>query len=1354
MDISLPIKKPGIYFLKAEASGVNTETFIVVSQNGTIIREDRDDYLFWTQNFQNGQSQPNVNLAFYNLEKKVTLLRRAQTDSQGLLKLAKLNDCDLIVATKGDDVQIIPVDIPFSGKIDRSKFWWGAPKKYKVFVYTDRPIYKPGDTGYFRGIVRLDNDALYRLPAAGTPVKVEISQYDTDPVYSGALTLNSQGVFFGEFKLPEEIRTGGYSLKLTIGEEEHPYAAHFDIAAYRKPEYFLSLETDHFEYINGDTITATVTGQYFFGQPLAGKEVEYQVKVADFYERENADYSYYQDEVLYHSYYGKEITRGKVKLDENGRATFKIETKIGEEESSKIYLLFVYFRDETQNPSVAGKNVLVHQGEFNLFGQKLKYSVPLGEKIQLRVKALGVDQKARSGVLVSAETKRQWWAAKGTDQKHPFYEKKEENLDKLSGVTDEEGIVSFSFTPQRSGSFQVKVSAQDSRGNKISRRFYFWVYDPRERNIFSRDHAEADQITLTLDKESYRVGETARITASLPGRTAQLLLTAERNKIYEYRILTTESELISFEFKITENHVPNIFINLSAFIDNEFKDESINLPVAADHKKITIKIVPNREQYRPGEEVQLTLKTTDSSGTPVSANLSLAVVDKAIYELGADQTPEIFRHFYNERSQTVSFTHSKANIGESLGGAGGGGGGDYREVFADTAYWNPNIQTNADGLATVSFRLPDNLTTWVIAAYGATIDTKVGQAKDEILVTKEVVVRPFLPNFFTGGDQVTLQTSVQNYQGKDDNFSVKLETEGLILESAESQNIWLENGGSGTVFWNVRVGDNTERATLIFSAKAESTEKGDVVKVELPVKPYGFKEFNVQSGIDNGEVKIKLDPESQNSRSKVTINLAPSLASSIPEALTRLAGYPYGCIEQTTSRFVPVVIVKKNLSYLGITKPRIVDHLDEMLKAGFDRLLALQGDNGGWSWWRGDYADVFITSYVLESLQQVREAGVEVPEKLFNKALEFLKKKQDYFQEGKEAIYSNYTLSLIDPSLALEGNYEADDLDDDELAVYILLLKNIGKEEKAKQLASALLDRVQHSPGGYLSWQAGKKETFGSVEKSTALAVRALLATGTKPEDLSGAVRFLVRGNLGNFRHSTYATAQTILAIIDYTKATSEFSPDYTYQIRLDGEIIKEGRITSGNFRQTIAPIELDINQINPAGSTIEIVKNGQGKLYYSVVLTEFSTRKDNVAEDNGLVISRTYRGLDGKTSGFKVGDIVKVELEVQNKQGVESPYVIIEDRLPSGFVPIDTNLNNQKQYRSENQDHWFVVQDIRFDGANLYPYWLRPGINKFVYLARVISTGVFQVPPAVGYLMYEPEISGRSNSAVITVTK
>jgi len=303
-----------------------------------------------------------------------------------------------------------------------------------------------------------------------------------------------------------------------------------------------------------------------------------------------------------------------------------------------------------------------------------------------------------------------------------------------------------------------------------------------------------DRIELVSDKKEYALGETAQILVAAPFEESQGLVTIERGHVIDHWVADFPTNSTIIEVPITSAHIPNIYVSVVLFKPPtssnpvaSFKIGYVELEVSTDEKVIEIAIEPDGERFEPRDKVTYTITTTDSQGQPVSAEVSLALVDVALLSLADETAPKPLEAFYERRSLEVYTSATQARSIERLnqlgggsptepGGKGGGGGmsGEVRRIFRDTAYWNPTARTDDEGRATVSVTLPDNLTTWRLTAKAVTEATQVGDATNEIVVAKDLIIRPVTPRFFISGDTARLEAVVHNYTDEESEVAVSL----------------------------------------------------------------------------------------------------------------------------------------------------------------------------------------------------------------------------------------------------------------------------------------------------------------------------------------------------------------------------------------------------------------------------------------------------------------------------------------------------------------------------------------------------------------------------------------------------
>ncbi|MCR4263954.1 MAG: MG2 domain-containing protein [Candidatus Roizmanbacteria bacterium] len=683
-------------------------------------------------------------------------------------------------------------------------------------------------------------------------------------------------------------------------------------------------------------------------------------------------------------------------------------------------------------------------------------------------------------------------------------------------------------------------------------------------------------------------------------------------------------------------------------------------------------------------------------------------------------------------------------------------GGAPRTTFKDTAYWNPAVQTGMDGRATVRFELPDNLTTWVVTAVGATRDTKVGQGATEVIVGKDVVVRPVLPNVVRVGDDMVISALVQNFTNQERTFDVGFESEDVTINGTTDEQVSIPSRGVTQVYWNISAEQENEEAELTFFAQATDTASlGDRVVQTIPVKQFGFWDRSAMVADGPTEFQVDLDEFADPEKSQIRLTLSATLLGTLPTAMRYLVDYPYGCVEQTTSRFVPAVIAQGNADLFA---DALEDKdLDKIIQKGIEKLTQQQRPDGGWTWWGSGDSDPFVTAYVAEYLLEAQKQGASVNQQVLSDAESYFTSTPSDLKFEEEIIRA-YGKSLFRPAnqTSIDGTvlYTVDNrLPSDVIALAVLTNVRNGYTE-ADLNGLQVLESMAQVQGEGVFWAAGNLTRFGSNDASTALAIRAIVAANGNRDLATKATRYLLRNRTNQYWSNTFATAQVIRAVVEKAKTDEELAPDYSYTVRLNTEVLANGTVS--DYRKPIEDIVITPDKLSDGQATISIEKSGDtGNIYSTLLTEEFITNTEAAAESNGISITREYSNDKGKNYSIAVGDTVTVQLTV-NGLSTEEQYAVIEDELPAGMIPINPNLVNE-QYDYTNT-RWYQYgirsREITLNGIILGLWDIAPNRNTYTYKARVISEGTFQTPPATVSLMYAPEINGRTQADVMTIEK
>lgn len=1024
---------------------VERQVFLVTGY-ALATKMSRQQLLVWATSMKDGAPVQGMEVKATNMRDQSVLTGTTDRNGLATLKLPSLDPDEymgeyMVSGKAGGDVTLTHSTwsegvSPWNFNIDYSNY----TEKYFIYMYTDRPIYRPGHTVYFKGLVRMNNDMQYSLPDR-KKVVVTVRDEFGEEVYKKELPINQNGTFNGELQLGEQAAVGGYQLmaSLAMGDEpeyKHSFYSGFRVAAYRKPDYLISITPDKESYVNGDTAKVKVNSQFFFGAPLADAEVEWTVKGENYYFFIPADsdspyaskWFSFSDEG-YMCYWGckgetKIISQGKGKTDAYGDFTVTLPLNIKDKKLSQFYT-FEATAFDLNRQSVSNRITMpVHQGEYYVGILSKDYVASKGKEAQFEVITVDRDGMPVGGKSVDVSLlKREWNTVKKKQVDSDFYY--ENNYDdvlkeKKTVTTDANGHADVSFTAQEGGSYKIATASTDGRGNTVTSATEIYVTSDDFVNWGQENN---DRIELVPDKLEYQVGDTAHVLVKSPYQNVYALVTHERGDIVHKEVIKITSNSQTIDVPITNESLPNEFVSVLLVKGNDtaaglpdpgteiderdvaaFKLGYTTLQVDTSSRKLGIEVTSDRAKYHPGDEVSVKVKTVNASGKPVPAEVSVSVVDKSVLSLTENVTADLLTEFYRKRYLGVSTAHtltkalSRLNVQVESGLKGGGGGAvAKRGVFKDTAHWQAVVETDADGNGEVKFKLPDNLTTWQVLAIGITDDTLVGSQRLEFLVTKDVLARPVLPRFLIVNDAMSVGTVVHNYLDRPVDLNVALKATGVTVNGGNQQRIRLEPGKEQRVDFNITV-QNQQEAVLTFEAiDANDNTVGDIVEEKLPIHPYSFPEVVATSAVlqDNAKyvetiwLPAGIDPNF----GELKISAAPTLAGTFAQGIEYLLQFPYGCSEQVASSLLPNLAAKQIAKLPGLGAEKLIDEkqLQKNVEAGLQALYKNQQSNGGWGLWESSRPTPYLSAYVLYTLNEAQKSGYSVDQNVIKRGLDFLK---------------------------------------------------------------------------------------------------------------------------------------------------------------------------------------------------------------------------------------------------------------------------------------------------------------------------------------------------------------------------
>jgi len=1398
---------PGFYYLQvssSETTFVNRHVLAISDTNLTLKCADTDA-LVWATDLRDGTPVSLVDISIYDGEGR--LMAQSTTDGNGVA-MAEIPRQDpweplIVLAERGDGITAVLRN--WTRGISPWEFdllpSYGV-EDYRAYLYTDRLIYRPGQTVYFKGILREDDDTRYSLPPVGREITVTVRDGEDRELWSGNLPLSDLGTVYGDFELGEDASLGHYRIQASYGDL-YRFGAGFQVAEYRKPEFQTKVTLDKADYLQGDAIQALVEASYFFGGPVAKATVTWRVTRRPFLFDRWPGQGYYSFADYGDTYFGQYsagstefVTEGAGQTDQKGRLVFSLPADIAEQKQSQVYTIEASVVDLNNQEVSARSAAVIHKGTFYIGLSPLSYVGTAGKEMKVRV--ITVDTQGITRTHQSLEVvfyQHEWYSVKEKAEDGNYYwtnKVRDTAVATETVKTDALGRALAGFVPPEGGMYKIVATGLDVYENEVRSAAYVWVSD---REFVNWRRENTDRISLIADKKSYRPGETAQILIPSPYQGATTaLLTIERGHILEHRILQLEGNSEQLDIPILPDYAPNVFVSLVIVKGTDeqnpvasFKVGYIMLPVSTERKELAITITPDRvEPYQPRDRVTYEVEALDYQGKGVEAEFSLQLVDLAVESLVGPDTRNIVDMFYGERglgvgtASTLVLSVDRHNLDVSKEGKGGGGGpgeGLVRREFPDTAFWAPAVRTDPSGKATVVVDLPDNLTTWRMTGQAVTADTKVGKQKVDVVSTLDLLIRPVAPRFMIIGDEPVLGAVVHNNTDQDLETVVKLEAEGVAVSDAV-QTLTVPAHERVAISWPATVGA-VDEAGLLFTAVA--SRYSDAVELHLPVyHPSSPETVGTSGQVEDRIIELVRLPENvDTSAGELTIELEPSLAAGMQEGLRYLESYPYDCIEQTVSRFLPNVVAFRALHDLGIEDRELAVRLPQQVGVALQRLYALQNLDGGWGWWGGDQSLSVLSAYVVLGLGEAKEAGFSVDEASMRRAIAYL-----YQWLEEEPTNTRWHRERVATVLYALAEVDSGDLGRTValfekragMALYskaylAMALQTLAPDEPSRldTLVSELANEAIVSATG-VHWEEEERSAWAMNTdlRTTAIVLRALVRLQPESGLLPNAVRWLMTARSSGRWETTQENVWAILALTDYMVSTGELTADYEYDLLVDGLSLAHGSVSPATVDQPVlAQVPVSELRIGQDNDVIIDRTEGPGRLYYSAFLRYFLPAEKMRPLNRGIIVDRQYYMADeaeAPVTNASVNDLLIVKLTVIAPHDLH--YLVVEDPLPAGCEAIDTSLKTTRSMEEPRLEpggasegwawmwrrYWPSHTELRDEKVALFADYLPRGTYEYVYSVRCTTPGKFKVMPATAYEMYFADVFGRSAGSTFVI--
>jgi uncharacterized protein YfaS (alpha-2-macroglobulin family) len=833
----------------------------------------------------------------------------------------------------------------------------------------------------------------------------------------------------------------------------------------------------------------------------------------------------------------------------------------------------------------------------------------------------------------------------------------------------------------------------------------------------------------------------------------------------------------------------------------------VELQVEDGSRRLTVGVTANREEYRPATDAQVRVRVADAQGKPVQSEVTLWAVDYGVLSLTGYRTPDVLGSVYVHKALQVSNTDSRQRIvsrrvltpkGDAEGGGGGVDGGAVRKDFRVLAFWIGSVVTNANGEATADVKLPESLTTYRIMAVAGDRASRFGNADTEVRVNKPLTMKPTFPRFLAVGDKALFGAVVTSQLAAAGDATVtirSLDPNLLVLDGPSELTLPIAAGGAVEARFAAAakaIGRARIRMTVKLGNETDSFE--DVIPVEVLASPETVAAYGqLSGGTARGDESLAIPQSVVPGFGGLHLEMSSTAMVGLSEGARYLVEYPYGCAEQKGSRALAMVLAADlgdafSLPGVDTTKMR------PAVQQSLTELERFQCPNGGFTYWPGQcqWTSAYLTSYLLHVFKVAADLKYQVDRGMQRRAYAYLSRELALPPPTNESWWPAYTAwQAFAVKVMAEGLLNQDSHLTrlygyrDRMPVFALAYLHdalLAKGEKSgprvedirRRMTNAVLPEagsahVDELSDPYLLW------FWSSNVRSTAIVLNSLVKASASADEIRPMVRWMMAARKNGRWGNTQENAHAMESLVAYYRRYEPTVPDFTGVAMLGERVIAreqfKGRSTQAASRD-IPMTELLAG--GPAGSAhpLTFTRDGAGTLFYTARMRYAADQLFQQGLDSGIRIERMFApyvesGTRPAATSYKAGDLIRVTLTLRLTK--ERRFVAVTDPLPAGFEPLESwfattarAIGTTEPDTDDRESAWesvwerggFDHVERHDDRVQLFATRLAEGRHQFTYVVRATTAGTFRTAPARAEEMYEPEVFGRTPTAVITVQR
>ena len=1208
----------------------------------------------------------------------------------------------------------------------------------KAYIFGERGVWRPGDTLHVTAITMAEGDDV----PVGYPVVAELC--NPDGQVTRTLTVKNDGthIYHFPFTTEQDAPTGRWNVRVKIGAQT--FNKGLKVETVKPNKLDMTLDFDREWLVPKSSCTGMLTVKWLYGAIGSGLKVNGDVELR------NATTSFKN----YKDYDFKDDTRGftsqsryfsDMRTDENGQVS--LSTNMDLRDEGVPGMLGIEFIMRAFEPSGEFSTGVFNfkMSPFDTYvGMKVEKNrsqwgeeyLKMGEKHKFDVVTVGPDGAPVSVSDLHVEVYHVdwswWWNSSAQIASYMSGKSKELLLDKHISTSSGKGSFTYDWAAAPEGLYFVRVS-DEAGGHATS--MLCEVYDNYSGKSEGSD--AASRLSISANKDSYKAGETAKLTIPSAAGSRALVSLEKGGRIIDSRWVDCSAGSTEIKVPVTSEMLPNVyaFITLVQPHSTSLNDAPIrmygvqNLNVE-DESSHLVPVLDIPKDVKP--ETELNFKVKEKNGKAMS--YVVALVDEGLLGLTAYKTPDAWKAFYTKEALRVRTW----DLYDDVIGAYGGkieqlfaiGGDDEASAGAmrpqSAQRFKPVV--SYVGPFTLKAGKTANLKVFVPQYIGAlramviaTDGRAQGSCESTVTVTKPVMVQATLPRTLNIGETIKVPVTVLTMKDGVGDVNVAIKASDLLeVVGPASQKVRSSKAGSELCYFEVKVKDRTGIAHVSATAEAAGDKSASDIEIDvLNPNPEVTRSSTVLLAAgESKDVTVDLFGTTGTNSAEIEFSTIPAI--DMNSRLRYLIRYPYGCVEQTVSAAFPQLYLDKVTTCDENTRKRSRINIEGAIR----RLQNFRRPDGSLSYWPGqNYSTLFGSAYALHFLKEAEDQGYAVPVDLKKELIAWIGRevssnKQDFTSRA----YGVYALAAAGKPQRSAMNLLREKVKKMPAGASWLLAAAYavdGKKNVAKEIVAPL------------KYEDNLYEAYGSADRNRAVALKTMLLTDRKEDAFRLAETIASRLNDKSVYMSTQSTAWSLYAVCDYARANAG-GVNVTWTC--DG---KSSKIASAKCVESAAlPARDEAKKV-----VVKVQNAGQGNLYAVASVTGIPPASTEKAVSNRLRMTVTYQ--DEKGNAIKVdtlsrGRIIYAVVTVTNPGASSLKDLALNHKFPSGWeIQNDRLYSNAVSYPAG-----VTYQDIRDD--RVYSFFDLSGNGNVVVKTKLVATypGRFYLPAVSCTAMYDATVS------------